>query len=36
MVRAQASAMSAQGDALSVEPGKAQVNANVSGTVQMK
>ena len=36
MVRAQASAMSAQGDALSVEPGKAQVNANVSGTVQMQ
>jgi len=36
MMRAQASAMSAQGDALSVEPGKAQVNANVSGTVQMK
>ena len=36
MIRAQASAMSAQGDALSVEPGKAQVNANVSGTVQMK
>ena len=36
MFRAQASAMSAQGDALSVEPGKALVNANVSGTVQMK
>jgi len=36
MLRQQASAMSAQGDALSVEPGKAQVNANVSGTVQMK
>ncbi len=36
MYRAQASAMAAQGDALSVEPGKAQVNANVSGTVQMK
>jgi predicted secreted protein len=36
MYRAQASAMSAQGDALSVEPGKALVNANVSGTVQMK
>ncbi|MEP7303469.1 MAG: SIMPL domain-containing protein [Caldimonas sp.] len=36
MFRAQASAMSAQGDALSVEPGKAQVNANVNGTVQMK
>ena len=31
-----ASAMASQGDALSVEPGKAQVNANVSGTVQMK
>ena len=36
MLRQQASAMSAQGDALSVEPGKAQVNASVSGTVQMK
>ena len=36
MMRSQASAMSAQGDALSVEPGKAQVTANVSGTVQMK
>lgn len=36
MMRAQASAMSAQGDALSVEPGKAQVSATVSGTVQMK
>ena len=36
MMRAQASAMASQGDALSVEPGKAQVNANVSGTVQMK
>ena len=36
MFRAQASAMSAQGDALSVEPGKAQVTAQVSGTVQMK
>jgi predicted secreted protein len=36
MLRAQASAMSAQGDALSVEPGKAQVSATVSGTVQMK
>ena len=36
MMRAQASVMSAQGDALSVEPGKAQVSATVSGTVQMK
>lgn len=36
MFRAQASAMSAQGEALSVEPGKAQVTAQVSGTVQMK
>ena len=36
MFRAQASAMSAQGDALPVEPGKAQVTAQVSGTVQMK
>lgn len=36
MMRVQASAMSAQGDALSVEPGKAQVTANVNGTVQMK
>ena len=36
MYRTQASAMSTQGDALSVEPGKALVNANVSGTVQMK
>jgi len=36
MFRTQASAMSAQGDALSVEPGKALVNASVSGTVQMK
>jgi predicted secreted protein len=36
MFRAQASAMSAQGDALSVEPGKALVSATVSGTVQMK
>jgi predicted secreted protein len=36
MYRAQAAAMSTPGDALSVEPGKAQVNANVSGTVQMK
>jgi len=36
MMRAQASAMSAPGDALSVEPGKAQVSATVSGTVQMK
>ena len=36
MFRAQASAMSAQGDALSVEPGKAQVTATVGGTVQMK
>jgi predicted secreted protein len=36
MFRAQASAMSAPGDALSVEPGKAQVSAQVSGTVQMK
>jgi len=36
MFRAQAAAMSTQGDALSVEPGKAQVSATVSGTVQMK
>ena len=36
MVRAQAAAMSSPGDALAVEPGKAQVNANVTGTVQMK
>ncbi len=36
MYRTQAAAMSAPSDALSVEPGKAQVNANVSGTVQMK
>ena len=36
MYRAQATATAQQGDALSVEPGKAQVNANVSGTVQMK
>lgn len=36
MFRTQAAAMSSPGDALSVEPGKAQVNANVSGTVQMK
>jgi predicted secreted protein len=36
MYRAQAAATSTPGDALSVEPGKAQVNANVSGTVQMK
>ena len=36
MYRTQAAAMSSPGDALSVEPGKAQVNANVSGTVQMK
>jgi predicted secreted protein len=36
MMRAQTAAMSAPGDALSVEPGKAQVAANVSGTVQMK
>jgi len=36
MMRAQASTMAAQGDALSVEPGKAQVSASVSGTVQMK
>ena len=36
MARAQTAAMSAPGDALSVEPGKAQVNAGVSGTVQMK
>ncbi len=36
MFRAQASAMSSAGDALSVEPGKALVNANVNGTVQMK
>ena len=36
MARAQTAAMSAPGDALSVEPGKAQVNASVSGTVQMK
>jgi len=36
MYRAQASAMASQSDALSVEPGKAQVTANVSGTVQMK
>lgn len=36
MVRAQAAAMSGPGDALAVEPGKAQVNANVTGTVQMK
>ena len=36
MMRTQASAMSSQGDALSVEPGKAVVTANVSGTVQMK
>jgi predicted secreted protein len=36
MFRAQAAAMSAQGDALSVEPGKALVNATVSGAVQMK
>jgi predicted secreted protein len=36
MYRAQAAAMSSPASALSVEPGKAQVNANVSGTVQMK
>jgi predicted secreted protein len=36
MFRAQASAMSTPSDALSVEPGKALVNANVNGTVQMK
>ena len=36
MARAQTAAISAPGDALSVEPGKAQVNASVSGTVQMK
>lgn len=36
MFRTQAAAMSAPSEALSVEPGKAQVNANVSGTVQMK
>ena len=37
MFRAQLSEKSSSpGDALSVEPGKAQVNANVSGTVQMK
>jgi len=36
MARAQTAAMSTPGDALSVEPGKAQVNASVSGTVQMK
>ena len=36
MMRAQTAAMSAPGDALSVEPGKAQVSASVSGTVQMK
>ena len=36
MMRAQAATMSSAGEALSVEPGKAQVTANVSGTVQMK
>ena len=36
MFRAQAAAVASSGDALSVEPGKALVNANVSGTVQMK
>ena len=36
MMRAQAATMSGAGEALSVEPGKAQVTANVSGTVQMK
>ena len=36
MYRAQAAAMSSPAEALSVEPGKAQVNANVSGSVQMK
>ena len=36
MMRAQAATMSSAGEALSVEPGKAQVAANVSGTVQMK
>ena len=36
MYRTQAAAMSSPAEALSVEPGKAQVNANVSGSVQMK
>jgi len=36
MYRTQAAAMASSGEALSVEPGKAQVNATVSGTVQMK
>lgn len=36
MFRTQAAGASASGDALAVEPGKAQVAANVSGTVQMK
>jgi predicted secreted protein len=36
MYRAQPAAMASSGEALSVEPGKALVNATVSGTVQMK
>lgn len=36
MLRVQAATASSQGDALSVEPGKALVSATVNGTVQMK
>ena len=36
MLRRQAATASSQGDALSVEPGKALVTATVNGTVQMK
>ena len=36
MYRTQATAMASSGEALSVEPGKALVNASVSGSVQMK
>jgi len=36
MLRMQAAPASAQGEALSVEPGKALVTATVNGTVQMK
>lgn len=36
MLRMQAATASSQGDALSVEPGKALVSATVNGTVQMK
>ena len=36
MMRMQAATASSQGDALSVEPGKALVTATVNGTVQMK